>query len=63
VRIADHLAAGKNLGTGRGLLEQPARRSGAVSDDRRLGKEPQRLLPEFQPHPDRRRLIELLVDL
>ena len=33
-----------------------------MADDRRLGKEPQRLLPEFEPQPDRCRLIEFLVE-
>src|SRR3981189_3075631 len=63
MRIAGDLAASKNFGTSGGLLEQSSRRSGTMSDDRRLGKEPQRFLPEFQPHPDRRRLIQLLVNL
>src|SRR3954447_24148003 len=63
MRISDHLAPDEDLGTRRGLLEQPARRSGAVSDQRRLGEEAQGFLPEFQPQADRCRLIEFFIDL
>src|SRR4051794_38217286 len=63
MRISDDLTPDEDLGTPRGLLEQPARRSGAMSDQRRLGEEAQRFLPEFQPQADRCRLIELFVNL
>ena len=57
-------SAGGAIGiAGGGPLEQPARRARTVSDDRRLGKEPQRFLPELEPQPDRRRPVFRLVEL
>src|SRR5881227_3774313 len=61
VRISDDLARSKYLRTRSGLLEKPTRRSGAVSNDRCLSKEPQGFLPEFQSQADRGRFIAFLV--
>ena len=62
MRISDNLGGGADLTDG-GLLEKPACRSRAMSEDRSLSKEPQRFLPEFQPQPDRCRGVSLLVQL
>src|ERR1035437_5845 len=60
--VPDDFRGSADLARG-GLLKKPTCRSGTVSNDRRLGKEPQRLLPEFQPQTHRRRNVALFVAL
>ena len=53
--------AAYQLGAESGLLEKPACRSGAMSNDGCLSEESPRFLPEFQSYSQRRRFIAFLV--
>ena len=63
VRVPDHLRRRQHRRPGRRRLEQPSRRTRAVADDGRLGKEPQRLLRRIRAaSPIDVGLVEFLVD-